>query len=154
MLEVARRNFKESEVIRILDTESNAILFQRIRPEDLSSVGRIRPVGARHFAQNATMVQNLTNLYGSNIAQDPSVMSHLSGKRIAEMMEHLLGVERFKLYGENVRIQENAETQQMVQAAKVSTAQQQEAVDPEGIYQDNPEEAPKPQPTILDTAGQ
>lgn len=154
MLELGRRNFKESEIVRVLDTETNAILFQKIRPEDLATSGRIRPVGARHFAQNATMVQNLTNLYGSNLAQDPAVMSHLSGKRIAELMEHLLGVERFKLFGENVRVQEQAETQQLVEAAKMGIKQQNDAVDPEGLYQEPPPENPRPQPSILDTAGQ
>ena len=153
MLEIARRNFKEEELIRVLDSESNAILFETIKPSDLSAVGRIRPVGARHFAQNATMVQNLTQLYASNLAQDQAVMVHLSGKRIAEMMEHMLGIERFKLFGENIRLEEQAETQQLVNAAKMAAQQQQEAVDPEGVYQPDPEQQGKVPPEMLDQVG-
>ncbi len=154
MLEIARRNFKESEFIRVLDTESNAVLFKKIGPNDLSKVGRIRPIGARHFAQNATMVQNLTQLYASNLAQDAAVMTHLSGKRIAEMMEHLLGVERYKLFGDNIRLQEQAETQNMLNAAKMASEQQKQAADPEGLYQPDLEQQGKVPPELLDKVAQ
>lgn len=147
MLELARRNFNEEDTIRVLD-DSGAVLFKKIRKDDLSASGKIRPVGARHFAQNAQMIQNLTSFYSSAIGQDPAVLVHLSGKKIAEISEHLLGIERFSIYGENVRLMEQVETQKMMDTAKTIMAQEQDAVDPEGVYAPDPEA--KPQPSTLD----
>lgn len=113
MLELSRRNLNENDVIRVLDDASGAVLFQTISKDDLSANGKIRPVGARHFAQYATLVQNLTQLYNSAIGQDPAVQVHLSGKKIAEIMERLLGWERMGIYGENIRLLEMAETQRL-----------------------------------------
>jgi len=148
MLEMARRNFNEEDSIRVLDGDTGAIVFKNVRKEDLTANGKIRPVGARHFAQNATMVQNLTQLYGSAIGQDPAVTVHLSGKKIAETLEHLLGFERYGLVSENIRLIEQIETQKMMEAAKEMMAQEQQASDPEGLYQPDPEQTP--QPTTMD----
>lgn len=147
MLELARRNFNEQDTIRVIDEHGTA-LFVDIKPEDLTAKGRLRPVGARHFAQNAQMIQNLTNLYGSAVGQDPAVMAHLSGKKIAETIEHLLQFEKFALYGDNIRLTEQAETQKMANAAQSIMQQQQQAMDPEGLNEPDPE-AP-PQPTAMD----
>jgi hypothetical protein len=148
MLEMSRRNFNEKDVIRVLDGETGAVLFKNISREDLTANGKIRPVGARHFAQNAQMVQNLTSLYGSAIGQDQSVMVHMSGKKIAETLEHLLGFERFSLFSENVRLVEQAETTRLAQAAQGMQAQEQQAMDPEGLLAPDPDA--KPQPTAMD----
>lgn len=134
MLELARRNIVEKDVIRVLDDESGAVLFREITKEDLTAKGTIRPIGARHFAQYATIVQNLTQLYSSAIGQDPAVQVHLSGKRIAEVLEQLLGFERFKIYGENVRLLEMAETERMKNTASQMIQQEQQAADPEGAF--------------------
>jgi hypothetical protein len=149
MLEMARRNFNEEDSIRVLDGDTGAVIFKNVRKEDLTANGKIRPVGARHFAQNATMVQNLTQLYGSAIGQDPAVTVHLSGKKIAETLEHLLGFERYGLVSENIRLMEQMETQKMMEAAKGMMAQEKQAVDPEGLMEPDPEAAP-PQPTAMD----
>jgi hypothetical protein len=150
MLELARRNFNEADTIRTVD-ETGMVIFKNIKPEDLTAKGKLRPVGARHFAQNAQMIQNLTNLYGSAIGQDPSVMVHLSGKKIAETVEHLLQFERFSLYGENIRMVEQAETQKMADAAKSLLAQQQEASgDPTAASPEDGSGAPPPEPTAMD----
>jgi hypothetical protein len=150
MLELARRNFNEADTIRTVD-ETGMVIFKNIKPEDLTAKGKLRPVGARHFAQNAQMIQNLTNLYGSAIGQDPSVMVHLSGKKIAETVEHLLQFERFSLYGENIRMVEQAETQKMADAAKSLLAQQQEASgDPTAQGPTEGESTPPSDPTAMD----
>lgn len=143
MLELARRNFNEKDTIRVLDGETGAVLFKDISREDLTSNGKIRPVGARHFAQNAQVVQNLTQLYSSAVGQDQAVMVHMSGKKIAETLEHLLGFERFSLYAENIRLVEQAETQRLMQAAQSMQMQEQQAVDPEGLFTPPTEEEQK-----------
>jgi hypothetical protein len=150
MLELARRNFSEADTIRTVD-ETGMVIFKNIKPEDLTAKGKLRPVGARHFAQNAQMIQNLTSLYGSAIGQDPSVMVHLSGKKIAETVEHLLQFERFSLYGDNIRMVEQAETQKMANAAKSLLAQQdQAAADPATQGPADGSSPPPPEPTAMD----
>jgi hypothetical protein len=149
MLEMARRNFNETDTLRIID-ESGMILFKDIKPEDLTAKGKLRPVGARHFAQNAQIVQNLTSLYSSAIGQDPAVMAHISGKKIAEVIEHLLQFDKYALYGENIRLTEQMETQSMAEAAKSKIAKEQQAGAPDGAAPPEQDPAAPPQPTAMD----
>jgi hypothetical protein len=144
MLEMSRRNLNEQDTIRVLDDESGAILFQKVTREDLTANGKIRPVGARHFAQYATLVQNITQLYNSTIGQDPAVQVHLSGKKIAEVMEKLLGFERLGVFGENIRLVEMAETERMKQTVQMMMQAEQQAVDPEGEFAPPVDNAGKP----------
>jgi hypothetical protein len=134
MLELARRNLNEQDTIRVLDDASGAVIFQTITKEDISANGKIRPLGARHFAQYATLVQNITQLYNSALGQDPAVQVHLSGKKIAEIMERLLGWERMGIFGDNIRLLEMAETERMKQSVQMMLQSEQQAVDPEGRF--------------------
>lgn len=118
MLEAARRNMGPSEVIRVVDDQFGAVAFMNITKEDITARGKIRPIGARHFARNANIIQNLTQLANSVIGQDAAVMNHISGLKLAKVVEELLGLERFDLVQENVRVMENAKTQQMMGAAQ------------------------------------
>jgi hypothetical protein len=113
MLEMARRNLDEHDEIRILDEESQAITFAKISNDDITARGKLRPIGARHYAQNAQVVQNLNTFSQSPIAQDPTVMAHFSGQRLAMAMESLLGLEKFKIYQPNIRIYEQAQLAQI-----------------------------------------
>jgi hypothetical protein len=122
MLEIGRRNMGRSEVIKVMDDDFGVANFLKVTKADISSKGKIRPVGARHFARNATIIQNLTQMYSSAIGQDPSVAAHISGKSVAKLLEQLLGVERFDIVQDNIRVYENAETQNMIQ--EISMQQQ------------------------------
>jgi hypothetical protein len=59
MLEMARRYMNRSDTIRILDDARGFTKFMDITREDITSSGKIVPVGARHFAERARRVQNL-----------------------------------------------------------------------------------------------
>lgn len=110
MLATARRNMDEVDVVRVLDNETGALLFSTITREDITAKGKIRPIGARHFARRAQKVQNLQSLH--QIKQgDPSVGVHMSGKEFARLLSTELGEE--SLYQENIGIIEQAETAQM-----------------------------------------
>lgn len=109
MLELARRNLNESDTIRVLDEDTQAVTFTRITKEDITARGRIRPIGARHYAQNAQIVQNVTQFANSPLGQDPTIMAHISGQRLAMAMESLLGLEKYKLYQPNIRVYEEAQ---------------------------------------------
>lgn len=113
MLEAARRNIGVAETIRIEDEDFNFDEFLSVTKEDLVATGKLRPIGARRFARNANLLQNLTQLSASPLYQDPSINVHFSGKRIADLIETLLGLEQYDLVEDNIRVVESVETQQM-----------------------------------------
>lgn len=127
MLELARRNLNESDTIRVLDDETQAVTFETITKEDITARGKIRPIGARHFAQNATIVQNLTQFANSPLAQDPLINSHFSGERLAMALENLLNLGKFKIVQKNIRLYEQAEMQNMAQSLQQQVLEQQTA---------------------------
>ncbi len=118
MLETSRRNTSNSELIRTVDPTFNAVNFRKVTKEDITARGKIRPVGARHFARNANIIQNLTQFYASGMGQDQGIRAHISGKRVAELMEELLDLERFDLVEENIQVTEEIETQRMASAGQ------------------------------------
>ncbi len=124
MLELSRRNLSMSDLIRVVDDQFGAVTFQTITKEDITARGKIRPVGARHFARNANIVQTLTQFASSPLGQDPAVNAHISGKSMAKLIEELLGLEKYKLVQDNVRVMEGYETQQLVSAAQNKIAEQ------------------------------
>lgn len=127
MLELARRNLNESDTIRVLDDATQAVTFDKITKEDITASGKIRPIGARHFAQNATVVQNLTQLYNSPLASDPTIAAHISGKRMAYALQSLLGLEKYNLVQDNIRVFEQAELQQVSGSTSQAVLEQQTA---------------------------
>ena len=115
MLEVSRRNMNASDTIRVIDEAEGLTLFQSITKEDLIADGKIVPVGARHFAERARRVQNLTQLYQIKLS-DPSVATHMSGKEFARILADELGEPT--LFSDNVAVGEQLETQMQMQEAE------------------------------------
>ncbi len=121
MLEVSRRNMNMSDTIRVLDDATGAVLFQNITKDDITAKGKIVPVGARHFAERARRVQNLTQLYQIKLS-DPSVAAHMSGKEFARILADELGEPT--LFSENIAVSEQLETQQQMQEAEAINQEQ------------------------------
>ena len=117
MLELSRRNMTETDLIRTLDNEIDVVTFTQVTKDDIKASGKIRALGAAHFARKANLVQNLTNLMSSAIGQDPAVNVHISGLREAKLLEQALDMEKYSLVSENIRVTEQAETQRLMQAA-------------------------------------
>jgi len=124
MLELARRNLNEADSIRVLDDETQAVTFDSITKEDIVAKGKLRPIGARHFAQNATIVQNLTQFANSPLAQDPTIINHISGKRMAAALETLLGLDKYKLVQDNIRLHEQAEMATLQQSLQQAVSEE------------------------------
>lgn len=122
MLEVARRNISPAETVKVFNDDYAIQEFLRITPEVLNKRGKLYPVGARHFAQRAQTVQNLLGFVNSAAYQDPAVSAHISGKKIAQIMEELLGLDKFELVGDNIRIAEGRESQAMQAQAQEEVA--------------------------------
>jgi hypothetical protein len=116
MLEVARKNMDATDTIRIID-ELGAVEFAKVTKEHIVGSGKIRPRGARHFAARAQLVQELTQMMQS-IGQDPAVSVHISGKKLAKLLEDKLGLKRYDLVQDNIRVIEQMETQQAMEAGQ------------------------------------
>lgn len=134
-LEIGRRNLSEKDTAPVRDFETGAITFLDITREDLESSGSLRAVGARHYATEATLVQNLMAIVNSGLWSDPSVRAHWSGKRIAALVEQLLRLDRYNMFQSNVAVTEGAETAQL-------QAQAQEEVEMANMTPPEPPDAP------------
>ena len=119
-LETGRRNMDRSEVI--VDTTSGGTLYSEVSKKDLVGDGRVKPVGARHFAERALRLANLNQLW--QIKQgDATVGAHLSGKKMAQILSDELGEK--ELFGENITVAEQLETQSAQTNAQVEGEEEQ-----------------------------
>jgi hypothetical protein len=110
MLEKARRNLDTIDIIRISDADLGVDRFMEITREDITAKGKLRPVGARHYALRNKMVQELSQ-YLEIGRRDPAVGNHISGRATAKLIEDLLGFRRFSLVSPYVRLKEQAESE-------------------------------------------
>lgn len=130
MLDQARRYMDGTEVVRILDTSLNVQKFREIGPEDLNGSGILRPVGARHFAQQATELQNIIGVFNSPIAA--LIAPHTSGIALSEFVNDISNVRGYEIFRPNVAIAEQSETASLGdQASEELEVQAQTAPDPE-----------------------
>jgi len=114
MLELARRNMEGVTTIKVFDTTYNDISFQDLTVEDITGIGRIRPVGARHFAEQADLIQNLTQLTGSGLW--PTVQPHFSGLKLAQIISSYFNIDDYDVVRPFVALSEQADAQKKTQA--------------------------------------
>jgi hypothetical protein len=114
MLELARRNMVGVMTIPVFDDEFKVVSFQDLTVDDITGIGRIRPVAARHFAEQAELIQNLTNLTGSGLWQ--TVQPHFSGVALAKMLEKNFNMEDYHIVVPYIGLAEQADAQKQVNA--------------------------------------
>jgi len=115
MLEAGRRNLSSYDTIQTVGPNGVEI-FQEITREDINGNGKIIPMGARHFQERAHRVQTLTQLM--QVKQDPSVAPHISGIEIARILSEEL--DEPAIFGENIAIKEQGETQTAMMDAQAN----------------------------------
>lgn len=115
-LEIAVRNFDETDVIRTMDNELGIEQFKTITVEDITASGVLRPVGARHFAQQAQELQNIIGIFSSPIAQ--MIAPHTSGKAMALFVEDVTSLTGYDMFRPNVAVIEAHETQSLAQQSQ------------------------------------
>lgn len=115
MLELAKRHINGMDLVRVMDDDLGVTEFLEVTKEDITAKGKLRPVGARHFSARAQMLQNLSGIANSGVWGE--IRSHVSSKQLAKIVEDSLQLQRFDLFGENVRIFEDVETQRLVNQA-------------------------------------
>ena len=119
-LEIGRRRMVAEEEIKVDEGDPTLTFFSSITKEDIAGSGRLVPLGARHFAERARRVQNINQLL--MIKQDPTVGAHLSGKAIAKILADEIGEPT--LFGDNISVTEQMETQQASQNAEADNQEQ------------------------------
>ena len=136
MLTLGRQNLDGHDIVKTLNSEIDAVVFSKVTRDDLIANGILRPQGATIYAYKANLLQTLTAIGNSHFAQDAAVNVHLSGKKIAKMIEETADLESFNIYGENVRIMEMAETQKLMNSAQEQVDVHQQT--PPGILPGDP----------------
>jgi hypothetical protein len=130
MLEAARRNMDYADTIRVLNDDTGLFFFEQITKEDIIANGKIVPMGARHYAERANRIQNLTQLYQLKLS-DPTMAAHLSGKEFARLLADELGEP--KLFAENITVTEQMETQRVATEAQVQFEEEQMVAEELGL---------------------
>jgi hypothetical protein len=120
MLEIARRNLTGATVIRVFDDEFKVAAFESLTVQDITGVGRIRPIAARHFAEQANLVQNLTALAGSGLW--PIVAPHFSGIKLAKIFENIFDLDQYGVVLPYVSLAEQAQAQKFANTLQEDVA--------------------------------
>ena len=115
MLETARRNLDGKDIVRVMDNDLAVVDFISITRDDLTAKGKLRPVGARHFAAKAKLIQELSALFNTQMGE--MVKPHTSGKKLSALIENSLHLQRHAIFTPNIAVAEQKETQQMMNAA-------------------------------------
>lgn len=116
MLETSKRNMDGSDVIRVLDKDLGVVQFQTITKADIVSTGKLRPVGARHFAKQAQDMQNLVGILSGPVGQ--LIAPHISSKALASFVGNVVDLTAYQIFRPNVAIDEKAETQSLANQAQ------------------------------------
>ena len=134
MLELARRKMGPT-TIRAFNDEYKYTSFAKLTSQDITGQGRMRPLAARHFAEKAEIIQNLTQFFNSPMGQDPTIKVHFSGIKISEMIEELFNLEDYKLVEPFIQLSEQADAQRLSNSHQEQVSV--ESMTPAGIAQDD-----------------
>ena len=124
MLEVARREMDLVDTVRVMDDDNGVIGFMSVTKEDITAAGKLRPIGSRHFAAQAQLIQNLNQLFNGPIGQ--MIMPNVSTNELTKLIEEALQLQRFDLFSENAQLFEQAERQQVAGQIQEEMAVQQQ----------------------------
>lgn len=116
MFELAKRNLNTADLIKVMDDDLGVVEFMNITKDDIIAKGKLRPIGARHYAARAQLMQNMVGIFNSPIGQ--MIAPHVSAKSLAGMVEEYMGFESFDFIRENAAIFEQAETQRLINQAQ------------------------------------
>jgi hypothetical protein len=129
MLEVAKRNLDREDIVRVMNDDLGVEDFLTITKDDITASGKLRPIGARHFAAQAQLLQNLTGLLNSQLGQ--IVMPHMSSKKLSKLIEDTMGLRRYELFSPNIAVFEQQETARLAGQAQ-EDLQVEQSVAPDG----------------------
>jgi len=117
MLEEAKRMLEGVDQIKTTDPDTGVEEFIQITKADIVGKGKLYPTGARHFAEKARFLQELTQTMQA-VQSMPTVAPHISGWAVAQALEDTLGWQAYKIVKKNVALDEQMETQNLANAAQ------------------------------------
>ena len=132
-IEVARRNLDTVDVIEVVEDELGMSEFLTITKEDIIANGRLRAIGARHYARNNQLAANLSQ-FSMQLSQDPLLQQHFPSERLAKAYENLLGFSNLDLVEPYGRVAEQLELQRLSQVAQQVVTE--ESITPTGDFDD------------------
>ena len=138
MLEIARRNMSIKDVVKTIDDDIGVLQFMDITKEDLSARGVLKAKGASHFAARNLLVQNVTAVFNSPMAQ--KIDPHVSSIKLAKLIEEAFGWEKFELVSPGIAVQENAELQRAANAQGDQLEQEQAVAAEDPLIDGQPEQ--------------
>jgi hypothetical protein len=114
-LEVARRNLDIVDTIKLVDEDTGVNLFLTITKEDLLANGKLIPIGARHFAEQANLAQTIASI---NQNLDQEMRDHISSVDMTRALLEVSGADKILEVRPNVRVSERLESQRLMQTAQ------------------------------------
>lgn len=136
MLHMAVKHLDGGDVLRVMDDDLGVAQFMSITKEDITAKGKLRPIGARHFAHRAQLIQNLSGI--ANTGVWPKIEPHMSDKALAKLVEDSLQLQRFALVSDNAGLMDKAESQRLMNQIQEDLSVESETplegeLPPEGI---------------------
>lgn len=128
-VECAIRNLDGTDSVA-MDNIYGGVDFSEITKEDLNANGKLIPIGARHFAREAQLTQNL-QAFSQVLRDDPELAQHFPSTKLAQVWEDLMGFSKYELRMPFGRVQEQAQLQRLNQVA-MEDLQVEQQVDEEG----------------------
>ena len=138
-IESAKRNLSTKDVLRVVDNDIGVVEFMDITKEDITAKGKLRPVGARHFAARAQLIQNLNGIFNSQIGQ--IIQPDLSRKALTGLIEEVLGLTKWQLFRDNIAVAEKTETQKLLNESQQTLQNESLAPVDEGMLNTSEEES-------------
>ncbi len=112
------------ETVRTFNTELGVRDFLNVTTNDLSASGTIRPVGARHFGQQAQLLQNLGGIINGPMAE--KILPHVSGIQLAKVVEDSLQLTKYGIIRPYIGLTEQQEAQDFANTLAEEAAVDQE----------------------------
>lgn len=116
MFESAKRNMDSFDIIRVMDDDLGVQQILEVTREDITATGKLRPIGARHFAAQSQLIQNLSGVFNGPMGQ--MINPHTSSIQLATLLEDAMGLAKYKLFKPNVAVFEQQETQRLMNQAQ------------------------------------
>lgn len=131
MLETACRNMDSSDVIRVMDDDLGVQQFLTVTRSDITANGKLRPIGARHFAKQAQDLQNVIGIFSSPIGA--MIGPHTSAINLAKFVDDVTGLTGYDIFRPNVAVAEQQQTQALMNQAAEDTQMQATAPVEDGM---------------------
>ena len=123
MIEVSRRNIDGTDIAKVIDDDLGVAEFLRVTKEDITANGKLVPIGARHFARQATLAANLQQ-FSIAMQQDPMMATHFPSEAVARAWEDILGFKKLEIFQRFGRVEEELELERLRTAAQAQVEQE------------------------------